>query len=113
NDEIDEALTTLWGSAAPSTWNRNRATVASCLSWCRTTARWLSPAVPTDCERRREADDVTRAVTVPVIERICTRRDVPSVSGCSDGCCTRPPPAPVPYSPSTSKTATSKPAARP
>jgi integrase len=77
DEEIGTALTTLWGSAAPSTWNRNRATVASWLSWCRTKARWAAPAVPPDCERRHEPDDATRAVTKPVIERICTRRDIP------------------------------------
>jgi hypothetical protein len=32
--EIGEALTTLWGEAAPSTWNRNRAAVGSWLAWC-------------------------------------------------------------------------------
>lgn len=76
-EEIGAALTTLWGSAAASTWNRNRATVASWLSWCQNKTRWQAPNVPSDCERRREADDATRAVTVPVIERICTRRDIP------------------------------------
>ncbi|MGH3196080.1 MAG: tyrosine-type recombinase/integrase [Streptosporangiaceae bacterium] len=77
DEEIASALETLWGSAAPATWNRNRAIVASWLSWCRAKARWPAPGVPPACERRREPGDQTRAVTVPVIERICTRRDIP------------------------------------
>jgi site-specific recombinase XerD len=77
DEEIGAALDRLWGTAAASTWNRNRATIASWLAWCRTKARWQVPSVPADCERRREPDDQTRAVTKPVIERICTRRDIP------------------------------------
>lgn len=34
--EIATAVTTLWGSCAPTTFNRNRAAVASWLAWCLT-----------------------------------------------------------------------------
>ena len=75
-DEVADALTTLWGSAAPATWNRNRAAVSSWLSWCTTKARWNAPGLPGTCERRREPRDHTRAVDRAAIERICTRRDI-------------------------------------
>ncbi|WP_205314899.1 hypothetical protein [Nonomuraea lactucae] len=32
--EIGDALTALWGGCAPATWNRNRAAIASWLTWC-------------------------------------------------------------------------------
>lgn len=75
--EVAATLTTLWGTAAPSTWNRNRAAVGSWLSWCATKARWETPALPGTCERRHEPDDGTKAVDAAVIDRICSRRDVP------------------------------------
>lgn len=75
--EIGEAISTLWGHSAPTTFNRNRAAVGSWLTWCATKAKWTAPALPGTCERRKEPADETRAVTPAVIERICTRRDVP------------------------------------
>ena len=33
-EEIGTALTALWGTCAPATWNRNRAAIASWLAWC-------------------------------------------------------------------------------
>lgn len=75
-DEVADALTTLWGDAAPSTWNRNRAAVSSWLSWCTTKARWIAPVLPGTCERRREPRDHTRAVDRATIDAMCTRRDV-------------------------------------
>jgi integrase len=75
--DIAAALWTLWGRSAPATWNRNRATVASWLTWCTTKARWQAPAVPPLCERRHETEDHTRAVTAPLIDEICRRRDIP------------------------------------
>lgn len=75
--EIGDALTTLWGRAAPSTWNRNRAAVSSWLTWCTTKARWTAPGLPGTCERRAEPRDETRAVDRATIEQVCTRRDIP------------------------------------
>lgn len=65
------------GSCVAATWNRNRAAVHAWLSWCTDKARWIAPALPPACERRRQLDDPTRAVDQPVIDTICTRRDVP------------------------------------
>ena len=76
-DEIADALTALWGQAAASTWNRNRAAVSSWLTWCSTRARWTAPALPGTCERRPEPRDHTRALDRDRIEAICTRRDIP------------------------------------
>jgi integrase len=75
--EIATAVTTLWGSCAPTTFNRNRAAVASWLAWCATKAKWAAPALPATCERRKEPADETKAVEQPMIDRICTRRDIP------------------------------------
>lgn len=50
--EIGDALTALWGGCAPATWNRNRAAVASWLTWCQTKKKWVAPAVPADAEGR-------------------------------------------------------------
>lgn len=75
--EIGAAITTLWNTAAPTTFNRNRAAVSSWLNWCTTKAKWTAPAIPSTCERRKEPHDQTRAVDRALIERICTRRDIP------------------------------------
>lgn len=75
--EIGAAITSLWRNSAPTTWNRNRAAIGSWLGWCRTKARWSAPGLPPTCERRKEPADATKAVTRPVIDRICTRRDIP------------------------------------
>ena len=76
-DEVAVALTVLWGSAAASTWNRNRAAVSSWLTWCTTKAHWTAPSLPGTCERRAERRDNTRALDRDRIETICTRRDIP------------------------------------
>lgn len=75
--EIGAAITTEWRHAAPATFNRNRAAVASWLSWCATKAHWNAPTLPDTCERRAQPRDQTRAVDRATIERICTRRDIP------------------------------------
>jgi site-specific recombinase XerD len=77
DDEIEEALDELWGTAAPSTWNRNRAAVGSWLAWCTTKKRWAAPELPASCERRHEPDDDTKSVDRAEIDHITTRRDVP------------------------------------
>jgi hypothetical protein len=75
DDEIAAALQARWGQAKPATWNRNRATVASWLAWCKK-ARWSVPAVPATCERRTQPADHTRAVDAGLIDQICTRRTI-------------------------------------
>lgn len=77
DEEVGQALAEAWGSAAPATWNRNRAAVLSWLAWCRTKKHWSAPNVPDDYERRRVPENNTRAVPSTVIDRHCTRRDVP------------------------------------
>ncbi|MFD0480434.1 hypothetical protein ACFQ0B_79140 [Nonomuraea thailandensis] len=102
--EIGDALTLLWGGCAPATWNRNRAAVSSWLTWCQAKKNWVAPSVPAAAERRRENVDHTKAVSKTTIERLLSRRDLPSGRRRSTGCCTRPPPAPPRSSPSTSRT---------
>jgi site-specific recombinase XerD len=75
--EIGTALSALWNTAAPTTFNRNRAAVGSWLAWCTSKAKWTAPTIPATCERRKEPQDQTRAVDRALIERICTRRDIP------------------------------------
>lgn len=75
-DEIANALGRLWGEAAPSTWNRNRAAVVSWLSWCTAKKRWAGPVLPGDAERRKETTDTTKALPRVAIERAIARRDV-------------------------------------
>jgi integrase len=77
DEEIGDALTTLWGDCAPATWNRNRAAVSSWLTWCRNKKHWPAPCVPSDAERRREHADETKAVTKTDIHRLLSRRDIP------------------------------------
>ncbi|MER5326259.1 tyrosine-type recombinase/integrase [Streptosporangium roseum] len=74
---IGDALTLLWGGCAPATWNRNRAAVASWLTWCTTKKKWVAPAVPAEIERRRENVDHTKAVSKTKLERLLSRRDLP------------------------------------
>jgi integrase len=78
--EIATAVTTLWGSSAPTIFNRNRnrnrAAVASWAAWCTTKAKWTAPTLPPTCERRKEPADETESVEQPVIDRICTHRDI-------------------------------------
>jgi integrase len=75
--EIANALETLWGDTAPSTWNRNRAAVGSWLTWCQTTKHWLAPTLPSDCERRAEHADHTSDLPKRAIDRQLSRRDIP------------------------------------
>jgi hypothetical protein len=107
DQEIAAALTTLWGDAAPATWNRNRAVISSWLTWCEHKARWSAPTLPATCERRRQPADHTRAVDASMIDRICTRRTTPYENDCSGACSMRLHPAPVQSSHSTSRTAIS------
>jgi integrase len=77
DEQIGDALITLWGERKPATWNRNRAAVASWLTWCQTKKHWAAPCVPADAERRREHPDETKAVTKNAVHRLLSRRDIP------------------------------------
>lgn len=76
-EQIEAALTELWGQCAESTWNRNLAVVRRWLSWCTDTKQWAAPELPRTAARRREPAHETRAVDQRVIDRLCGRRDVP------------------------------------
>ncbi len=65
-----------WDAAAPATWNRHAAAARSFLTFCAREgllagepALWL--------RRRRETVDTTRAILLPALERLWSRRDVP------------------------------------
>ncbi|MFE6405166.1 tyrosine-type recombinase/integrase [Streptomyces alboflavus] len=61
--EYADALNTLWGTARPRTWNRNRATVASFLKWCQLAQPPYTEAeLPGLCRMRKTPRDNTRAV---------------------------------------------------
>jgi hypothetical protein len=91
DEEIAAALHRLWSSAAPATFNRNRATLASWLSWCAHKAQWSAPALPATCERRKQPTDQTKAVDATVIDRMCTRCG----NDCSGACSMRQPHGPA------------------
>jgi integrase len=76
-EEIAAALRRLWGDRAPATWNCNRAAVVSWLTWCAQKKRWAAPQLPPDTERRKENNDVTRALPRARVEPLLSRRDVP------------------------------------
>ncbi len=75
-DELTAALASLWGRAAPATWNRNRAAVSAWLTWC-TRAGITAPALPDVAERRPEPVDDTKALPRAAVERLLSRRDIP------------------------------------
>lgn len=74
--QLAAAVESLWGSAAPATWNRNRAAVGAWLAWS-TRAGHPAPTLPAVLERRPESVDATRALPRAVIERLLARRDIP------------------------------------
>lgn len=75
-DAAADALTELWGTAAPGTWIQRRASTASFLAWCRKN-RIPASHLPEHAERRPDPADETRALPHAEIERLLTRRDVP------------------------------------
>jgi integrase len=75
-DELAEAMQTLWAQAVPSTWNQRRAAVGSWLDWCAKNG-YPAPTMPPSLERRPEHADETRALQRAAIQRQLTRKDVP------------------------------------
>jgi integrase len=76
SDELDHAVTVLWGPRAPRTWNRQVATVRSWLSWCRRTG-WPVGDLTLRVDRRQPPDDETKAILFGELERLWSRRDIP------------------------------------
>ncbi len=75
-DELAAVLEEAWSAAGPATWNRNRAAMASWLTWCAKN-RYPAPVLPVALERRAEHADETRALPRAAIERQLSRRDLP------------------------------------
>ncbi len=69
-------LTDRWGDAAPTTWNRQRATLRSFFAYCRR-QRWVIEDLMEATERHREPEDQTRSIPPADLERLLSRRDVP------------------------------------
>lgn len=75
-EELAELMSALWGDSAHSTWNRNLAVVSGWLAFC-VESEWATPTLPKTTKRKTEQKHETRAVDWHVIERLCTRRDIP------------------------------------
>lgn len=75
-EDLGAVLEAAWTGASPATWNRNRAALASWLSWCAKN-RYPAAVLPVGVERRPEQVDETRALPRAAIERQLSRRDVP------------------------------------
>lgn len=67
-EQIRAALEARWGRAAPATWNRHVAAIASFLAFGQ--RRGLLPAIDIELERRRVPEDRARAITKHELERI-------------------------------------------
>jgi site-specific recombinase XerD len=76
DDELAAAVGTLWGGLAPRTWNRHLATVGSFLAWCRRHG-WPAGNLALRADRRAAAEDDTRAIPLPELERLWSRTDIP------------------------------------
>jgi site-specific recombinase XerD len=76
DEELAEAVEGLWGERAPRTWNRHVATIRSFLSWCRRHG-WPVGDLQLRVDRRAVADDDTKAIGLPELERLWSRPDVP------------------------------------
>jgi integrase len=75
-NELDMAVSQLWGQRAPRTWNRHLATVGSFLSWCRRHG-WPAGDLELRADRRSVPGDDTKAIPLPELERLWARSDVP------------------------------------
>jgi integrase len=76
DDELAEAVEGLWGERAPRTWNRHVATIRSLLSWCPRYG-WPVGDLQLRVDRRAVADDDSKALPLPELERLWGRADVP------------------------------------
>ncbi len=76
DEELADAASRLWGGLAPRTWNRHVATVGSFLAWCRRHG-WSARNLQLRADRRAAAEDDTRAIPLPELERLWSRTDIP------------------------------------
>jgi len=76
DEDLDGAVSRLWGGLAPRTWNRHLATVGSFLAWCRRHG-WPAGHLQLRADRRAAPDDDTRAIPLPELERLWARTDIP------------------------------------
>jgi integrase len=74
--ELAVAAEDLWGHLAARTWNRHVATVASFLSWCREHG-WPAGDLRLSASRRPVTGDDSKAIPLPELERLWSRRDIP------------------------------------
>jgi hypothetical protein len=75
-DELTGALTSVWGDAAPATWNQKLSIARAWLSWCHRQAWCAAPErLLAALDRRREPEDTTRALSRPLTRR--SRTDPP------------------------------------
>jgi integrase len=76
SDELAEAVTALWGSLAPRTWNRQVATVRSLLSWCRR-HRWPIGGLELQVDRRQVGEHETKVISLHELERLWSSPGIP------------------------------------
>jgi site-specific recombinase XerD len=76
DEELADAAARLWGGLAPRTWNRHLATTGSFLAWCRRHG-WPAANLALRADRRAAAEDDTRAIPLPELERLWSRADIP------------------------------------
>ena len=76
DDELAAAASALWGGLAPRTWNRHVATIGSFLAWCRRHG-WPAGNLALRADRRAAAEDDTRAIPLPELDRLWARSDIP------------------------------------
>jgi site-specific recombinase XerD len=74
-EAVTVAVTTAWGGRAPTSWNRQVATVRSFLRFCQR-RRWLVEDLTVDLEPRSEPADRTKSIPLPELERLWRREDV-------------------------------------
>ncbi len=74
--ELADAASALWGGLAPRTWNRHLATTGSFLAWCRRHG-WPAGNLALRADRRAAAEDDTRVIPLPELERLWVRSDIP------------------------------------
>jgi integrase len=80
-DELEAAITDLWGATKPRTWNQRLAVVGSFLAFARRRGWPMAPAsdLTLNLDRRRVKVDRTRVPTPTELERFWAKQNVPLV----------------------------------